>query len=742
MIDKNDPRLTAYALGELEADAAAAFEAALTDDAAAQAEVSDIRRAADDLRLALADECAPALTDDQRETIRASAARSPAERRRARLHLLYWTVTAAAACLVIAFALRPRGGTGLQYLPLARQGATEAAAPPHAAADVLARHRTGPAATERNADAVPGPVAEPEVAMAATGTTGRAEEDKLEAPAAGPASAAAATAFATNGATPLAPDVQRDDAVAMSEPALAANLSGPAVPPQPPEAGAAPAEPALFMAAAPAPAMPPASAAPSVRAVAAAPAAEAAAGAAIGDTKLTPAAAETGNDTYAYAGAAGAGTTAPVATFSEKESADRLAAPAAAPEAFGMGGAGLNEATRAKAMQDSERTLLAAGQPAGRAAGRQLGEPPVLPRDVVAARRPAPVVAAKSAAAASGPVALAVTQQLDRPGALADSRYDSPFRSASEAPQSSFDLAVDTSSYTRVRYFLNQGQLPPQGAVQIEGLVNHFNYAGAPPVTGRPFSVRTEVAACPWKPGQRLVRIAVSRGGQTAPGQESASGKAVAALGAALKKGLARPAAAAAAGAPRESVIEDLKLQVAFSPARVAVYRLIGNEGDLAAVRPNEAANALAALRPGQTVNAFYQVIPVPAAAEPDTAAAAVAKGTPPGTAGAGESAATTANLVTVTLRWRPEAAGDAGLLEVPVPDRPLAWEQTSRDMQFGSAVALFGMLLRQSPYAAGSTFDTVLALAERAADHGTDRERTEFLDLVRQAKATQQVAP
>jgi len=84
---------------------------------------------------------------------------------------------------------------------------------------------------------------------------------------------------------------------------------------------------------------------------------------------------------------------------------------------------------------------------------------------------------------------------------------DNPFVAVAQDPRSTFSVDVDTASYSIVRRFLNDGELPPRGAVRIEELINYFPYAYAPPEEGRPFAVHMDVAGCPWKPGHRLVRI-------------------------------------------------------------------------------------------------------------------------------------------------------------------------------------------------------------------------------------------
>src|SRR5258708_18420634 len=50
---------------------------------------------------------------------------------------------------------------------------------------------------------------------------------------------------------------------------------------------------------------------------------------------------------------------------------------------------------------------------------------------------------------------------------------ENPFRSPRVAPLSTFSVDVDRASYSNVRRFLGQGQLPPKDAVRIEELVNY-----------------------------------------------------------------------------------------------------------------------------------------------------------------------------------------------------------------------------------------------------------------------------
>ena len=86
---------------------------------------------------------------------------------------------------------------------------------------------------------------------------------------------------------------------------------------------------------------------------------------------------------------------------------------------------------------------------------------------------------------------------------------DNDFLAAAQNPLSTFSVDVDTASYSNVRRFLLGGRRPPRDAVRIEELVNYFTYDYAAPRAAdpAPFAASLEVAAAPWAPTHRLVRI-------------------------------------------------------------------------------------------------------------------------------------------------------------------------------------------------------------------------------------------
>lgn len=109
------------------------------------------------------------------------------------------------------------------------------------------------------------------------------------------------------------------------------------------------------------------------------------------------------------------------------------------------------------------------------------------------------------------------------PNTEAYARVDeNPFRSVQVAPLSTFSVDVDTASYSNLRRFLLQGQLPPVDAVRIEELINYFPYDYKPPTSSEPFASNLEIAGCPWAPQHRLLRIGI-KGRELAPQSRPAS---------------------------------------------------------------------------------------------------------------------------------------------------------------------------------------------------------------------------
>jgi Ca-activated chloride channel family protein len=81
------------------------------------------------------------------------------------------------------------------------------------------------------------------------------------------------------------------------------------------------------------------------------------------------------------------------------------------------------------------------------------------------------------------------------------------FKNVKNNPLSTFSIDVDNASYSNIRRFINQGELPPADAVRIEEMINYFKYDYPEPNGEHPFSVYTELAVCPWNTNHNLLHI-------------------------------------------------------------------------------------------------------------------------------------------------------------------------------------------------------------------------------------------
>jgi Ca-activated chloride channel family protein len=87
--------------------------------------------------------------------------------------------------------------------------------------------------------------------------------------------------------------------------------------------------------------------------------------------------------------------------------------------------------------------------------------------------------------------------------AITPNIYHSPITE----PLSTFSIDVDTATYSNTRRMLSNGYLPDPSSVRIEELINYFDYDYPEPEGEHPFSIYTELAACPWNEAHQLLHI-------------------------------------------------------------------------------------------------------------------------------------------------------------------------------------------------------------------------------------------
>ncbi len=84
---------------------------------------------------------------------------------------------------------------------------------------------------------------------------------------------------------------------------------------------------------------------------------------------------------------------------------------------------------------------------------------------------------------------------------------ENEFVSVLNTPLSTFSIDVDAASYSNVRRMLRNNTLPYKDAVRIEEMINYFTYDYPQPKGIHPFSITTEIGACPWNKKHKLVHI-------------------------------------------------------------------------------------------------------------------------------------------------------------------------------------------------------------------------------------------
>ncbi len=179
------------------------------------------------------------------------------------------------------------------------------------------------------------------------------------------------------------------------------------------------------------------------------------------------------------------------------------------------------------------------------------------------------------------------------------------------------------------------------------------------------------------------------------------------------------------------TVAKDVKLQVEFNPDRVQAYRLLGYEDRL--LRDEDFANDAkdaGDIGAGHTVTVLYEIVPsnVPLDVSLPGVSPLRYQALP-------KSASRDDELLHVAMRYKAPDGEESRLVTHPVR---AGRGNASESMRFASAVAGFGMLLRQSPNAGALTWPDVLTLARGARGHDEDGYRSEFIRLAEVAASLQ----
>ena len=174
------------------------------------------------------------------------------------------------------------------------------------------------------------------------------------------------------------------------------------------------------------------------------------------------------------------------------------------------------------------------------------------------------------------------------------------------------------------------------------------------------------------------------------------------------------------AGGTLVTVAKDVKLQIEFNPRAVSAYRLIGYEKRILQDEDfNDDSKDAGDMGAGHSVTALYEWIPAGGAIDiPSVDRLKYQRVSPVGTAAA--------EAMTVKIRYKEPNGRKSELIEVPVENRMAG----SNALGFASAVAEFGMVLRDSEHKGSASLSNAVERARTFKGDDPFGHRAEFVRL------------
>lgn len=178
------------------------------------------------------------------------------------------------------------------------------------------------------------------------------------------------------------------------------------------------------------------------------------------------------------------------------------------------------------------------------------------------------------------------------------------------------------------------------------------------------------------------------------------------------------------------TVAKDVKIQIEFNPNLVQAYRLIGYENRMLAAKDfNDDKKDAGEMGAGHTVTALYEVVPVgekfeEGAKVDDLKYAKKAKATN-----------NKEELLTVKVRYKQPTGTKSTKFEIPLKNQEQEFKAMDSDFKFATAVASFGMKLRNDKLVQDLRYRDIENMAKEAKGSDQYDFRTEFLELIDLAK-------
>jgi len=181
-----------------------------------------------------------------------------------------------------------------------------------------------------------------------------------------------------------------------------------------------------------------------------------------------------------------------------------------------------------------------------------------------------------------------------------------------------------------------------------------------------------------------------------------------------------------------------VKIQVEFNPAQVASYRLLGYENRMLNKEDfnNDKVDA-GEIGAGHTVTALYEIVPVGMGIDPEVPSTDELKYQPNKIRHqTGLLNSVQSELLTLKVRAKAPDGEVSALQSFPLTDSRNDFAMASADFKFASAVAGFGMLLRDSELRGTTEWPEVHRWAEAGIAEDAGGYRHEFLGLIEKAAA------
>lgn len=172
------------------------------------------------------------------------------------------------------------------------------------------------------------------------------------------------------------------------------------------------------------------------------------------------------------------------------------------------------------------------------------------------------------------------------------------------------------------------------------------------------------------------------------------------------------------------TIASDVKLQVEFNPEKVREYRLIGYENRMLNDEDFEDDTKDAGeMGAGHRVTALYEIIPLTEDGEAEAEGNdlkyqySVIKGSD--------------EWLNIQIRYKEPGAETSKLLAFPVDDSHIS-NVMSDNLAFASAVAEFGLLLRDSEYKDSASYENIFRRIANLPGVEEDPYKSEFMEMVR----------